>query len=153
MFQLAQKADLIEMTKVWDQFQRFAEYKDLKDLHTLVVPEISKFESKLIEYQQKLEGVDQIIRTFDEIIQTKLSKITFREFKQSFEENCVDRNELQIFFETAKKNQDHQKEVDQFHKRMIEELSRSVKKQIEQEVFKQTDDIRLSPFQDPNDNN
>ena len=77
---MSQKADVTEMTKVWDQFSRFAEYKDLKHLHTLVVPEISKFELKLIEYQQKLEGIDIIIRTFDEIIQTKSSKITLEEF-------------------------------------------------------------------------
>ena len=33
-----------EMQKVWDQFQRFAEYKDLKHLHAIVIPEIAKFE-------------------------------------------------------------------------------------------------------------
>ena len=29
---------------IWDHFQRFAEYKDLKQLHTIVIPEIAKFE-------------------------------------------------------------------------------------------------------------
>ena len=49
-FELLQKCGLPEVTKIWDQFQRFAEYKDLKHLHSLVVPEISKFEIKLIDY-------------------------------------------------------------------------------------------------------
>ena len=34
-----------EVTAVWKQFQRFAEYDDLKKLHTLVVPEVAKFET------------------------------------------------------------------------------------------------------------
>jgi len=35
------------------------------------------------------------------------------------------------------------------HKNMIEELNKSVTKQIKSEVHKQTSDIRQSPFQDP----
>ena len=34
---------------------------------------------------------------------------------------------------------------------MIEELNKSIQKRIEQEVFKQTADIRGSPFQDPSE--
>ena len=82
-FVLQQKVDLEELTKMQNQLQRFAEYKDLKHLHTLVLPEISKFEFKLIEYQKKLDGLDHIIMNFDEIIQTKSSKITLEEFQNN----------------------------------------------------------------------
>ena len=37
------------MKTVWEQFGRFAEYDDLKKLHTMVIPEIAKFEHKIIE--------------------------------------------------------------------------------------------------------
>ena len=45
------------------------------------MPEISNFETKLIEYQTKLEGIDLIIMNFDKIIQTKSSKITHEQFQ------------------------------------------------------------------------
>ena len=38
------KVELRELGKVWEHFQRFAEYKDLKHLHGMVIPEIAKFE-------------------------------------------------------------------------------------------------------------
>ena len=41
---IKRKIDRDDMHKVWDHFQRFAEYKDLKKLHTMVIPEIAKFE-------------------------------------------------------------------------------------------------------------
>ena len=36
-----------EMARVWAHFQRFAEYKDLKHLHGMVIPEIANFELKI----------------------------------------------------------------------------------------------------------
>tara|TARA_B110000285_G_C14915810_1_gene510153 strand:+ start:668 stop:847 length:180 start_codon:yes stop_codon:yes gene_type:complete len=57
-----------ELAKIYGQFNRFAEYGDLKNLHTLVIPEISKFESKLMDCYAKLDGYDSILRNFDEII-------------------------------------------------------------------------------------
>jgi hypothetical protein len=41
---LGNKVEREELTKVKSYFQRFAEYKDLKHLHGLVLPEIAKFE-------------------------------------------------------------------------------------------------------------
>ena len=41
---ILKKIDREEVTKIWAYFQRFAEYKDLKKLHTIVIPEIAKFE-------------------------------------------------------------------------------------------------------------
>ena len=61
--------DMAELHKVWDQFQRFAEYKDLKKLHAIVIPEIAKFELKMINYQSNLDQHDLIIRNFDEVLQ------------------------------------------------------------------------------------
>lgn len=49
-FTISTKAPAEELTKIHAQFQRFAEYKDLKTLHELVVPEISKFEQRIINF-------------------------------------------------------------------------------------------------------
>ena len=38
------KIDRDEVTKIWKHFARFAEYDDLKQLHGIVIPEITKFE-------------------------------------------------------------------------------------------------------------
>jgi len=37
------------MKNIWAQFSRFAEYDDLKKLHTIVIPEIAKFEQKIMD--------------------------------------------------------------------------------------------------------
>ena len=58
---MACKCEITELTKVFDQLQRFAEYTDLKKLHAIVIPEISKFEQKMMSQQGKLERFDLII--------------------------------------------------------------------------------------------
>ena len=42
--QINRKIEVQALNKIWDHFQRFAEYKDLKQLHGIVIPEIAKFE-------------------------------------------------------------------------------------------------------------
>jgi hypothetical protein len=46
--------DMEEGTNIWEHFQRFAEYDDLKSLHDRVLPEIAKFETKLIMFKKEL---------------------------------------------------------------------------------------------------
>lgn len=38
-----------ETIKIWKNFNKYAEYSDLKDLYNKVFPEIRKFEERLIE--------------------------------------------------------------------------------------------------------
>jgi hypothetical protein len=47
---LNQKIDQADGKRIWDYFTRFAEYQDLKDLYNKVIPEIGKFETKLLDY-------------------------------------------------------------------------------------------------------
>ena len=79
--EIQRKVERDEIKKLWDHFQRFAEYKDLKHLHSIVIPEIVKFEQKIINNDKKLNQYDEIIRNYDEVIQTKFSKISFNEYK------------------------------------------------------------------------
>ena len=84
---IASKIERDELTKVWDHFQRFAEYKDLKHLHTIVIPEIAKFEQKIMVYQKKLDQYDEIIRNYDEVIQTKSNKTVMDQYKAYVKSN------------------------------------------------------------------
>ena len=49
------KVERKEIRNLWQYFDRFAEYTDLKELHAIVIPEIAKFEAKIIVYQTKLD--------------------------------------------------------------------------------------------------
>lgn len=48
--------------RFWRQLQRFAEYEDLKDLYKRVIPEISKFEQKIVEFEENMNNSNLIIR-------------------------------------------------------------------------------------------
>ena len=84
---IERKIERDELTKIWDHFQRFAEYTDLKHLHTIVIPEIAKFEQKIIVYQKKLDQYDEILRNYDEVIQTKSSKTVLDQYKAYVKSN------------------------------------------------------------------
>ena len=43
-------------------------YQDLKDLYVKCLPEIAKFELKIINFQGELKKTDLIIRQFDEAL-------------------------------------------------------------------------------------
>ena len=44
------KVPLTDGQRIWKNFQRFAEYDDLKELYSKVLPEIGKFETKLMQF-------------------------------------------------------------------------------------------------------
>ena len=66
-----EKQDLFE---IWEHFERFALYEDLKGLHSKVLPEIAKFEQKIIDYNSDLEKKSLMIRQFDQIMNQKANK-------------------------------------------------------------------------------
>ena len=102
-----------------------------------------------MEYHGKLERIDLIIRNFDEVIQTKTSKITVENLNNKIENTCVDRTELDVFFKKANKVQKQSEENQSLQQLMIEELETSLKKFVTSEVYNQTMDIRQSPFNEP----
>ena len=60
--------------QIYRHFKRFAEYEDLKELYSKVVPEIAKFEGKLIEFTYQNQQTENIIRRFDENLTNKADK-------------------------------------------------------------------------------
>lgn len=61
--------------RIYRQLQRFAEYEDLKDLYNRVIPEIAKFEVKIIDFESFINDSKLIIRQFDEVMTNKCDKI------------------------------------------------------------------------------
>ena len=62
--------------RIWRHFQRFAEYNDLKELYSKCVPEIARFEQKIIDFNLEIDKNYLIIRRFDENLATKVEKCT-----------------------------------------------------------------------------
>ena len=85
--------DMEEGTNIWEHFQRFAEYDDLKSLHDRVLPEIAKFETKLLMFKKELMQTELIIRQFDEVMQTKSNKMRLEELWNHVMVNCSDKKE------------------------------------------------------------
>lgn len=74
-----------ETIRVWKHFSKYAEYTDLRDLYSKVLPQISKFEDKLLDLSREQAKVTEIIRRFDEIMSDKASKQNIRELTDKFD--------------------------------------------------------------------
>ena len=57
--------DKNDATRIWTYFQRFAEYDDLKELYQKCIPELAKFEQKMMDYTTENEKQKLIITRFD----------------------------------------------------------------------------------------
>jgi hypothetical protein len=57
-----------DATSIWNYFQRFAEYDDLKDLYNKVLPELAKFEQKMANYEIEATKYQMMIARFDETL-------------------------------------------------------------------------------------
>ena len=60
--ELELKPDRSDLTEIWSHFERFALYEDLISLNTKVLPEINKFEQKIINFGGDLEKKSLMIR-------------------------------------------------------------------------------------------
>jgi len=69
--ELGSKCDLDHLSQITNQFKRFALYDDLKNLHTMVIPELTKFEHQMIQNHQKIDQFEQVIKNLDEVVLTK----------------------------------------------------------------------------------
>ena len=139
---LETKVDLTQFSKVLDQFQRFAEYDDLRKLHTLVIPEISKFEKKIQENDAALDSFRQILRNFDENIQTKANKMTVDKYFETIQKDSVNQSMLEAFVNQHNERQEQILENIDLQKRMLETFNSNLRQRIEQEVYRQTFDMR-----------
>ncbi|CDW86627.1 UNKNOWN [Stylonychia lemnae] len=154
--QLNLKIDLDEGKRIWKNFTKYCLYEDLKDLYNKTVPEIQKFEHKLMEFNSDLEKQQIIIRRFDEILTDKASKQNIKEIYQHitlFTES-TDFNMFRIQInEKFLENKNKIKEVED----MIDILGKNVSKDIYAAVRRATQHLSKnqtmgsSPRQNGND--
>ena len=60
--QLAFKIELDALKPLWKHFDRFSLYDDLKQLHNKVMPELVKFEDRLINFYKEIDNVKAIVK-------------------------------------------------------------------------------------------
>lgn len=60
--------------RIWRHFQRFAEYNDLKLLYNKFMPELARFEQKILDFSLQVDQIKLIIRRFDETVTQKADK-------------------------------------------------------------------------------
>ena len=62
---LGEKLGLKDGKKIWEHLQRFCEYSDLKDLYQKCIPQLAKFEQKMIDYTEDYNRIQEVIGDFD----------------------------------------------------------------------------------------
>ena len=72
------KVSTHDITKIWTHFDRFALYDDLKQLHAKTLPEIAKFEQRIIDYNKELETQKMVVSRLDSVLTQKASKIAIK---------------------------------------------------------------------------
>lgn len=76
---LRSKCGVEEAKQIWNNFGRYALYEDLKELYQKTVPEIKRFEERLVNFSVDMTKADSIMRRFDEVMLEKASKVDLRE--------------------------------------------------------------------------
>eukprot|EP00347_Sterkiella_histriomuscorum_P005859 403355004 len=129
--QVQNTVDREEGDKIWNHFKRFCKFDDMKDLYQKTVPEIQKFEQKLIDFTQDMEKNQFIVRRFDEIISDKASKMNIKEVYQHISQNVPQLND----FNSA--NAAHAAKIDESFGKIkhIEEMIDILGKQISKDIY------------------
>lgn len=65
----------------------------MKDLYSKVIPEIAKFEQKIMNFETTFEQNNLIMRQFDEVIAHKCDKLLLEQMKNEFSEKFASRDE------------------------------------------------------------
>ena len=96
---LALKIELPALDPLWKHFERFSLYDDLKTLYGKVIPEIAKFEQKIINFNTTIEKNHLIIREFDNSMSQKVNKVTLQEFQHYAETTFARKTDSQTYLD------------------------------------------------------
>jgi hypothetical protein len=97
--ELATKLDRNDGKKIWDQFQRFCEYSDLKELYSKCIPELAKFEAKMVDHQTGYQRMEDIIARFDKLLTEKASKVSVKDFQDYVNRSFIKNDDQSNFIE------------------------------------------------------
>lgn len=85
-----------EIRRINDEFKLYSRYADLKSLYQKVVPVVSAFENKIIEFGKDSEQCKLMISRIDEVLSNKASKSLLESFRESLTE-LVSKDMLERF--------------------------------------------------------
>ena len=83
--------------RIWRHFQRFAEYNDLKELYSKCIPQLAKFEQKIIDSADRIEQFNHIILQFDKELAKKSDKASVANLKQEVVQNYLHKTTLPVW--------------------------------------------------------
>ena len=83
--------------KLWDHFKGYATLDSFKDLYDRCLPQIQRFEKRIADFDHKNSIMTEIVRSFDESISSKASKLTVQALDQKIENDCSSRSEIAEF--------------------------------------------------------
>ena len=83
--------------KLWDHFKDYATFEDFKDLYDRCLPQIQRFEKRLVDFDLNNARMHEIVRSFDENISTKASKHHMNQLDQKVENDCSRKAEIAEF--------------------------------------------------------
>ncbi|CDW89243.1 UNKNOWN [Stylonychia lemnae] len=136
--QVQKRMEIEDGDRLWNNFRKFCKFDDLKDLYNKTVPEIQKFEQKIIDFTQEMEKSRIMIRRFDEVISEKASKLNIKEVYQHIQATTTPLTEFQIiskqYQEKLDKDQGRIKNIEE----MIDILGKQISKDIYQAVRRAT---------------
>ena len=89
--------------KIWRHFQRFAEYDDLKDLYSRIMPQIQLFEDKILEFSKESVQNQSIILRFDELLASKADKLNIDTLYKHCDKLFARIDDQKKFFDKADK--------------------------------------------------
>lgn len=101
---MQQKLSKADGSRIWRHFQRFSEYEDLKELYSKCIPELARFEQRIIDFQLELDKNKLIICRFDETLTTKADKISIENLYNHCSERYSSKVEQSEFMEKARKH-------------------------------------------------
>lgn len=136
--------DKDDATRIWKHFQRFADYEDLKELYQKCIPELAKFEVKMIDYSDQIEQCKQIIEHFDKVMTEKANKASVKEVYEFIEKNCASPQEHLAFKEEILKQFDNMNTRIDRQANMLDMVERSFNLQIQKEINNLTMDLTQS---------
>lgn len=146
--QLELRITVEEGRKIWQYFSRFAEYQDLKDLYKKVIPEIAKFEQKMINYETEVAKMNMIMRRFDETLSLKANKTVIDKLQEYMDNTFTTKEDHNAqVTKTDEIQSDMLKKLDHLNE-LIEFLKESLYNKITKDVKNATAHLRNSVLQE-----
>lgn len=136
--------------RIWKHFQRFCEYEDLKDLYTKVIPEIAKFEEKILGFQLAIDQSNTIIRQFDENLTQKCDKLALKQMRKYVDCTFAEKSANEEYLKKAQQSMKDQSAQMKDINAKFKDLTEKLQKDILREVRKSTAGLGTSYFEDKN---